>query len=161
MTIIIRVATNSDLDTLARLNQVVQSVHADLYPDDFAPTVDDEGLKALLSPRVGNIAIAEVNGEPVGYIWCEVQTRPASAFSPAHRRLYVHHLSVEPDARRQGIASALMSHAEAWAHGEELSEIALSHWAANAGAAQFFTAHGFTPYQVLMRKRLGNDEAPE
>lgn len=156
MTIIIRVATDADLETLVRLNQVVQSVHADLYPDDFEPTVDADGLKALLATRLGNVAIAEINDEPVGYMWCEVQTRPASPFSLARRRLYVHHLSVMPNAHRSGIGSALMAHAEARAEGEELDEIALSHWAANTGAAQFFAAHGFAPYQLLLRKRLSD-----
>jgi ribosomal protein S18 acetylase RimI-like enzyme len=156
MTIMIREATDADLDALVRLNQIVQSVHAELYPDDFLPTIDADGLRALLAPRLGNVAIAEMNGEPVGYMWCEVQTRPASPFSPARRRLYVHHLSVAPDARRNGVASALMAHAETHAEGEELDEIALSHWAANTGAAQFFAAHGFAPYQILMRKRLSD-----
>ncbi len=160
MTIVIRIATHADLDTLVRLNQVVQSVHADLYPEDFQPTVDAEGLNALLAPRLDNVAIAEIDGEPVGYLWCEVQTRPSSPFSPTRRRLYVHHLSVSPDARRCGIATALMAHADARAEGEELDEIALSHWAANSGAAQFFAAQGFAPYQLLLRKRL-SDDAPE
>jgi GNAT superfamily N-acetyltransferase len=159
MTIIIRVATEADLGTLVCLNQVVQRVHAELYPDDFVETVDADGLKALLAPRLASISIAEIGGEPVGYIWCELQTRPASPFSPARRRLYVHHLSVSPDARRQGIATALMAHAEAWAHGEELEEIALSHWAANSGARQFFTAQGFAPYQLLLRKSIAGSRS--
>lgn len=159
MTTIIRVATEAGLDTLVRLNQVVQDVHAELYPDDFQPAIDGNGLRALLAPRLANVAIAEIDGAPVGYIWCEVQTRPRSPFSPARRRLYVHHLSVSPDTRRQGVAGALMSHAEAWAHGEELEEIALSHWAANTAAQRFFAAQGYAPYQLLLRKRLIDDSS--
>jgi ribosomal protein S18 acetylase RimI-like enzyme len=156
MTIVVRIATDADLETLVRLNQVVQSVHAELYPDDFAAMVDADGLKALLGPRLENIAIAEIDDEPVGYVWCEVQSRPASPFSPAHRRLYVHHLSVLPDTRRRGVASTLMAHTEALAEGEELNEIALSHWAANTGAQTFFAAQGFAPYMWLLRKKLSD-----
>lgn len=72
----------------------------------------------------------------------------------------MHHLSVSPDARRSGVASALMAHAEARAEGEELDEIALSHWAANSAAKQFFAGQGFEPYQLLLRKRL-SDSTPE
>ena len=157
MTICIRFATAADLDTLAQLNQFVQSVHAELYPDDFNTAVDAEGLKALLAPRLANVAIAELDCAPAGYIWFEMQTRPASPFSPARRRLYVHHLSVAPDARRRGVGDALMAHAEAYTESEELGEIALSHWAANTGAQNFFAAQGFAPYQLLLRKKLSED----
>jgi ribosomal protein S18 acetylase RimI-like enzyme len=154
MTIVVRIATAADLDILAQLNQVVQKVHAELYPDDFRTTVDAEGLKALLTPRLANVIIAEVDDKPAGYIWFEMQTRPASPFSPARQRLYIHHLSVSPDAQRRGVAGALMAHAEAFAESEQLTEIALSHWAANTGAQQFFAAQGYAPYQLLLRKQL-------
>jgi GNAT superfamily N-acetyltransferase len=117
MTIVVRIAAEADLDTLVRLNQVVQSVHAELYPDDFRATADADGLKSLLGPRLANIAIAEVDGFPVGYAWLEEQTRPANPFSLQSRCLFVHHLSVLPDSRRRGVAAALMAHAEAHAEG--------------------------------------------
>jgi diamine N-acetyltransferase len=155
-TIVVRIATEADLDTLAQLNQVVQSVHAGLYPDDFHATVDADGLKSLLGPRLADIAIAEVDGRPVGYIWFEEQTRTANAFSPPSRCLFVHHLSVLPDARRRGVAGALLAHAEAHAEGEDIDEIALSHWAANVRAQQFFAARGFAPYRILLRRKLSD-----
>lgn len=153
MTIVVRLATPADLAVIVELNQVVQSVHAELYPDDFRPAVEADGLRTLLAPRLANIAIAELDGAPAGYIWFEIQTRPANAFSPALRRLFVHHLSVGRDFRRQGVASALMAHAEAFAEGEDINEIALSYWANNAVARQFFAAQGFAPYQVYVRKK--------
>jgi ribosomal protein S18 acetylase RimI-like enzyme len=160
MTIVVRFAAEADLDLLVQLNQIVQSVHHDLYPEDFEKLVDAQSLKSLLAPRLANVAIAELDGKPAGYIWFDIQTRPASPFSPARRRLYVHHLSVAPNARRRGIAGALMAHAEAFAEGEDIIEIALSHWAANTGAQEFFAAQGFAPYQVLLRKKLsdGSDD---
>jgi hypothetical protein len=82
MTIVVRIATAADLDTLAQLNQVVQKVHAELYPDDFRTTVDAEGLKALLTPRLANVIIAEVDDKPVGYIWFEMQRGPRAPFRP-------------------------------------------------------------------------------
>jgi ribosomal protein S18 acetylase RimI-like enzyme len=155
MTIVVRLASDADLDTLVRLNQVVQAVHAELYPDDFMAIADAQEIKALLAPKLANVAIAEIAGTPVGYIWFDVQTRPASPFTPARRRLYVHHLAVAADARRRGVAAALMAHAEAYAEGEDLDEIALSHWAANTGAQQFFAAQGFAHYQFMLRKKPG------
>ena len=155
MTIVVRLATEDDLDTLVRFNQVVQAVHAELYPDDFMAIADAQGIKNLLARKLVNVAIAEIAGTPVGYIWFDVQTRPASPFTPARRRLYVHHLAVAAEVRRRGAATALMAHAEAYAEGEDLDEIALSHWAANTGAQQFFAAQGFKPYQLMLRKKTG------
>jgi diamine N-acetyltransferase len=156
MTIVVRLASDSDLDTLVQLNQFVQSVHAEFYPDDFYATADADGLKALLAPRLANVAIADVDGLPVGYIWFEAQKRPANPFSPSSRCLFVHHLSVLPDARRRGVAGALMAHAEAYAEVEDIDEIALSHWAANVRAQQFFAARGFSPYRILLRRKLSD-----
>ena len=46
-----------------------------------------------------------------------------------------------------------MAHAEASAEGEDIDEIALSHWATNADAQKFFAAQGYAPYQVYLRKK--------
>jgi diamine N-acetyltransferase len=154
--ITIRIAIDADLDTLVRLNQAVQSVHAEFYPDDFRAMADADGLKALLGSRLANVAIAEVDGLSVGYVWFEEQTRPANPFSPPSRCLFVHHLSVLPDARRRGVAGALTAHAEAYAECQDIDEIALSHWAANAAAQQFFAARGFAPYRILLRRKLSD-----
>jgi len=154
MTIVVRLATPADLDAIVELNQVVQSVHAELYPEDFRPTAQADGLRDLLAPRLANVAIAEIDGVRVGYIWFEIQTRPANPFSPPLRRLFVHHLSVLRDFHRRGVASALMSHAEAFAEGEDIDEIALSHWTNNTAARQFFATQGFAPYQIYTRKKL-------
>ena len=61
MTIVVRGATEADLDVLVPLNQVVQSVHANLYPNDFPQTVDSAVLRTLLAPRLASILIAEID----------------------------------------------------------------------------------------------------
>src|SRR5260370_3890008 len=106
--IVIRRATLADLDVLVALNQVVQKLHAELEPESFKSVVDKEEVKAFFADRLTNtdseIHLAEVSDRPVGYKQEHAQT----PFSPARRRIYVHHLAVENDTRRTGVASALM-----------------------------------------------------
>jgi GNAT superfamily N-acetyltransferase len=52
--------------------------------------------------------IAEAHGVPIGYVWFEVQAQPETPFRPRRPRIYVHHISVAPEARRRGTATALL-----------------------------------------------------
>jgi ribosomal protein S18 acetylase RimI-like enzyme len=72
----------------------------------------------------------------------DLQSRPETPFTPARRRLYVHHISVAPAAQRRGIGSALMNYVEQRAVLEYAEEIVLATWSANLGAQDFFMSHG-------------------
>jgi hypothetical protein len=58
--IIVRIAIEENLDTLVQLNQFVQSVHAELYPDDFRATANIEYMVAR-----ARIAHIPVQSEPL------------------------------------------------------------------------------------------------
>src|ERR1035438_5605454 len=114
--VFIRQATSADIEALVALNQVVQELHAELEPENFSSVVDADEVRAFFSDRLADadseINLAELGGRPVGYIWSETQQRPQTPFSPARRRIYVHHIAVESDVRRAGVASALMRSVE-------------------------------------------------
>ncbi|WP_163831681.1 hypothetical protein, partial [Proteus mirabilis] len=80
MPVKIRTASQADLDSLVALNQVVQSLHAALYPDDFKEVVDPAALRTYFAARLdgphAGTVIAEIDAEPVGYVLFEVQVRP-------------------------------------------------------------------------------------
>ena len=97
-----RRASLSDAATLARLNAHVQGWHAAQYPDVFHATPDHEGLVAHFADRLADPACtAFLAGDPpLGYALCTLQTRDASVFSPAIRRLMVDHIA---DARKLGV----------------------------------------------------------
>lgn len=154
----IRAASETDLDSLVRLNQVVQSLHAALYPDDFKAVVDPAAVRAYFAARLdgphGGTAIAEADGKPVGYILFDVEVRPETPLTPDRARIYVQHIAVAPEARRRGVATALMRHVETRAIFEGIDEIALDCWAANRDAQCFFAAQGFAVFNVALRKTL-------
>jgi ribosomal protein S18 acetylase RimI-like enzyme len=156
----VRAALRGDLDALIQLNQVVQRLHVALYPGDFTQAVDPSAVRAFFAARLtapkSAIGIAEADHVPVGYVWFEVQARPETPFTPLRSRIYVHHIAVAPEARRRGIATALMRHVERRAASEGINEVAVDTWAANLHAQHFFGSQGFAAFNVVLRKKLAS-----
>lgn len=150
----VRRAASGDAAVLARLNRPVQQLHARLYPRLFK-SASDEGEVAGFFARIlavaGNeIGICEDDGKPLGYIWSERQQKAETPFSMGTARLYIHHVSVIEEARRQGVASALLNWAIQRARDEGIDALAFDHWAANEAARAFFSQRGFTAERIAM-----------
>ena len=149
----LRRATADDAAILARLNAHVQGWHAAHYPEAFHPLPDPGALIAYFAERLADPACtAFLAGDPpLGYAICVVQTREASVFSPAVRRLMVEHIAVAPEARRQGHGRALLGAARGLARALQVDEILLDTWEANHEAHAFFRSEGFSPRRMLFR----------
>lgn len=160
----IRTASLWDAGLLASLNRDVQRMHARMEPGVFKADTDDAEVAAFFAARLArpedHLRIFENADGPVGYVWFEVQERAETPLTLARRRIYVHHLSVREDARRRGIASALMDHVEGEALARGIVNIALDTWAANAAAQGFFASRGFVPFNILLGKRLSHANGP-
>jgi ribosomal protein S18 acetylase RimI-like enzyme len=151
-------ATIDDLADLVRLNNLVQALHADLYPDFFKPRADETELEkmfsALLADQAHIVAVHRDGGLVKGYIWFEVQDLPQSALTFPSRRIYVHHISVTDTDRRRGIGADLIGWVEAYAASLGIRQMAVDHWLANSAAQSFFLRSGFSPVRIIMRKHL-------
>src|SRR5262249_28659982 len=127
-------------------------------PGDFTQMVDPCAVRSFFEAQLADpksaIGIAEADRAPVGYVWFEVQARPETPFTLPRHRIYVHHIAVAPEARRRGIATALMLYVEHQAASEAIDEIALDTWAANVDAQHFFGSQGFAVFNVMLRKKL-------
>jgi ribosomal protein S18 acetylase RimI-like enzyme len=158
MTISVRAASAADIDDVVRLNRDVQQLHAKLEPSFFKAHIDSGDVAAFFAAKLalpGNhILLADNGNGPSGYLWFELQDRPETPLTLARQRIYIHHLSVQMDARRQGIASALLRQVEAQARIADIATIALDAWAANEPARRFFAARGFTPFNLSFGKSL-------
>lgn len=150
---ILRRATPEDAATLARLNAHVQGWHAAHYPEVFHPQPDPVALVAYFVDRLADPdCTALLIGEPAtAYALCQLQSREASIFSPAIRRLMVDHIAVAPEARRLGQGRALLAAARQLARDLGADEIMLDTWDANHEAHAFFRAAGFSPRRMLFR----------
>ena len=154
----VRRADPADVPALVSLNLHVQRLHADLYPADFEAAPDDDELTRFFLAIVtsGNQAVGILEGSegPLGYIAIEERERAASPFMTPSRVLHIHHIAVEPGARRAGIGSALMAWAEQQARSSGIGQILVEHWAGNEDARRFFARRGFEEVRITMRKSL-------
>lgn len=71
----------------------------------------------------------------------------------------VENLYVVPDARREGIGSALLRAAEDRLVADGATAVQLETMAENDTARQFYAAHGYTPYRLALEKPTENDTA--
>jgi diamine N-acetyltransferase len=151
-------ATPEHADEIARLNGAVQRMHAEFHPDVFKDPTDRAEVVAFYRDRIATqdhaILIASVSGQAVGYVWCEVQRRPANPFKHGRETLYVHQIAVAPEYRGKGVGSKLMKAVEGLAREQNISRLALDSWEFNAEAHAFFERLGFSRYNVNMWRDL-------
>jgi ribosomal protein S18 acetylase RimI-like enzyme len=158
----IRLATPNDAESIAALNAEVQQVHADALPHLFKPPSEETFpaslVRQLLAEPNTYIFIASENGAPVGYIYAQIIRRAETSLRYAWDRLYIHHLSVNQAAQRQGVGQSLIQAVVRVAKAHGIATIALDVWALNTKARSFFAAQGFTVYQETMWLHLSGQE---
>ena len=157
-TITVRIATLDDAEAIARQTSSVQQLHTDALPDIFKPPSADlfprSKLAALLEDANAVVAVAELDGRIVGHIYGAVVNRAESAFNQRSAHMCIHQISVDDDARRQGVGTALIVFVRDRAQALGLTAIHVGHWAFNARASAFFESCGFLPLKVDLRQEL-------
>lgn len=74
---------------------------------------------------------------------------------PGERTAVLQSMRVAEHARRLGVGSALIAQFMKWANGKNATEAAVTAFAANANAVEFYQRNGFTPYELTLRTRSG------
>ena len=127
----IKVERTVDNEVLAKLNESIQSLHQQLYPEEFK-TFDFESAKKaftkLLSVPGTYAFVAKNDTQPIGYVLCFVKKRAESEFQFAKTVLHIDQISVEPKYRNQGVAQQLLTQAVQLADELNIVEIQLDHW---------------------------------
>ena len=157
MKVIVREATEADAGSISSLNTDVQAAHASAVPWLFKPAGPDTfppDAVALLLDEPGNLVfIAEVESSPAGYIYAEIIDRPETSFNYAYQMIYIHHVSVRPTLRRQGVGRALLEAVQAEASKRDIRMISLDVWTFNDAARAFFSRGGFAAHSERLWKR--------
>lgn len=136
-----------DAAVLAGLCDVVHRLHLEERPDYFKAIALDalQGWfeKTLSDPRV-TVWLAEVGGQPVGYLMVMTHERAETLFCHARRWCELDQIAVLPGQRRTGVARALVEHAVAEARGAGFEQFELQCWDFNGLARAAFERLGFT-----------------
>ena len=154
----VRSAKPGDGGAIAWLTAEIQKIHNRALPEIFRLPHDglfpSEKLSALLQNKDCIVAVAEECDEITGYIYGEVMRRGTNEFRNPETFIYVHQIGVCEEARGRGTGTALLSFVEERARAIGANSIRLDYWAFNELGRSFFEARGFSPLQIMMRKKL-------
>jgi len=146
-----------DAALIATLNRPIHEHHLQLAPAFFAE-YDHASMKEAFSEMMGrddyHFFTAEVDGETIGYVCFQERVSEANAFRQAVRTLYVHQISINPGAKRQGYGRLIMEEVERYAVAHGFPSIELDYWAVNEVAAAFYEQIGFQPKRQFVIKHL-------
>ncbi len=147
----IEIAVLSDVETLARLNYHVQSIHVRNAPHFFrVPSLQEvaTAFEEFLSQENASGFIAYVEDSAVGYLLARIRERPANAFCAAQTWMHIDQISVEPEFQGQGVGRGLIDAAMRYAGEKGIGEFEVEAWAFNHAAQEFFKSFGFQPKTI-------------
>ncbi|UTT43138.1 GNAT family N-acetyltransferase [Exiguobacterium aurantiacum] len=146
-----------DAALVATLNRPIHEHHLQLAPAFFAP-YDHAAMKAAFSEMMArddyHFFTAEAHSDMVGYVCFQERVSEANAFRQAVRTLYVHQISINPEAKRKGYGRLIMDEVERYAITHGFLSIELDYWTANEGAAAFYERVGFRAKRQIVVKQL-------
>ncbi|KPL68840.1 acetyltransferase [Erythrobacter sp. SG61-1L] len=145
--IAIRHAEASDVDALAGL--------FDAYRQFYAQPSDLPGAWRFLSERLSRgesaIFLAELDGEAAGF----TQLYPSFTSAGMARIFILNDLFVAPEARGQGVATALLRRAAEYGRGEGAVRLVLSTATDNFTAQALYEREGWLRDDAFLTYRLG------
>ena len=126
----VRLASADDSDAIARL---INSAKADTLVSEVDVQDRAERIRSLIEAGQNIQFIAEGGGEVVGEI----------ALALGHPAPASLGLSVRPDWRRRGVASALIEEAVTWAQSHDVHKLSVEVFPENDAALSLLGKHGF------------------
>jgi diamine N-acetyltransferase len=154
MTIEIRRAIKEDADLIAELNVDVQLLHSEALPWMFKKPSPDheiaEEFRRTMEDPGYFVFVASFSGKSAGYLIGEICQRNESHRHKSYGMLYVHHISIRPLYRRNGVGRALLDAARIFGKNAGVERMALDVWTFNESAQRFFRNYGLESYNEKM-----------
>jgi diamine N-acetyltransferase len=157
----IRRATIDDAEVIATLCAPVQQIHVDARPDFFrswssgavSAEIVNHFVDILYNPD-HYVFIAALEGDPVGYIYAQIISRPENPFTHELNYIMVDQMSVSPEHRSQGYGELLMKRVFDLAREKRISRVMLIVWSFNERAREFYQRLGFATSMERMEITL-------
>ena len=151
-TVIISVATESDIPALSKLLAILFEQEAEFTAN---PLLQQRGLRDIISnPAMGKILVARENTRTIGMVSLLFSVSTALG----GRVAWLEDMIVHPSWRNQGIGSALVKQALAHCRIEGCRRITLLTDTDNKAAQDFYRKHGFFSSAMLPMRRLLDPE---
>lgn len=141
---------SKDYRILAKLNEHVQNIHSELFPNLFKEHNLDE-MTSFFKTVVENsnhlFLLVKDENEFVGYAWIEIKEYPESIFKKAYTSVYIHQISINSNKRNKGYGSFLIHKIASFAREHNVLRVELDYWSDNKMAKDFYEKLGFIKYR--------------
>jgi len=148
----IRTACLKDIEELAELNSVVQSIHADNEPTIFKPYAisnSKKWFKSFLQDKNNHVLVAQDDKKIViGYIAFTTKKSGGSLLTFPRKLIYIQHIAVDKTWQSKRIGEKLLKKVLRFAEKKKIIRLELDVWAFNESANSFFEKHGFKKFNV-------------
>jgi ribosomal protein S18 acetylase RimI-like enzyme len=111
-------------------------------------------LLATCQSKTGRLFVAEADDQVVGLVCFWLEREPESFLTNLAGYAYISDLVVLPTYRRQGIGSALLQQAEAFALEQGATALRIGVLAKNSAAHAAYRKAGFREYEISLLKPL-------
>lgn len=147
---------STETNILAYFLQDLQDHHHQLAPAIFQKmsTADAQQLVTdLLNNSSHHFYVAYNDKKLAGVLWLEEIPVRDNGLIRLDKSLHVAGIVTKKGFRKQGVAQALLTHAEKIAKDKGYAQLTLDFWALN-GLETFYHKHGYETYKYQMRKPL-------
>ncbi|MDD5898269.1 MAG: GNAT family N-acetyltransferase [Clostridia bacterium] len=148
--VILREAGLEELARIAALKRQIHQLHVNGRPDLFRPFSGEEAFAEYAIAKNCALLLAEINGEPVGYVLVQYVNRSSNPYMNERRFVHVEEFCVEDSHHRMGIGRRLMEGLRELARKNGYSRIELDVWGFNESARRFYEAMGMKPFRTFM-----------
>ena len=152
MTIITRLATPSDIDTLLAFEKGIIAAERPYDTTLREGEIHYYDLLELIRSPGSEVMVAETNGQLVGSGYAQI--RKADPFLKHTHFAYLGFMYVKPAFRGKGINQSLLEALLSWAKAKGISEIRLDVYDENIVAKNAYLKAGFKPIILTMRRRI-------
>lgn len=141
-----RIEKTNDAEMIASLNEPVQTLHHQLYPEKFKKFnyIDVyEYFSKIIDDISHSFFVCYLDSKAVGYIWFSDIEKQETAFSKSSRYIYVQQVSVNKNCRGLGIGKKLFNEVIKYAEEKSIKRIGLDYWVKNTLAKKIYRQMGF------------------
>jgi siroheme synthase-like protein len=155
--VVVRPAAERDLDVMARMAAGLVRLHYQFDPLRYLKIDDlEKGYRWWFGKCLGEkdqlLLIAEIDGVTMGYLYGSLEERDWNALLDACGA--IHDIWVEAEARRHGVARALIEQAAAWFKAQGAPRVVLHTAQQNERGQAFFETVGFRRTMIEMTREL-------
>ena len=153
----VTIDATDDPEEIVELLRQVQEEHRQRRPERYRPFDQEaalEDVRSLLSHNDGQLFVARLKGDCVGYVIVRDVNWQDSTSGYGSKSLMVDQIAVSNAHRRRGIGTRLMElvRAEAARRGADRMELLVA--SDNESARRFYEAQGFARFHDIMESSL-------